>query len=285
MTAPLGPRGLVILDRDGVINRDSREFVKSADEWLPLPGSIEAIARASRAGFRVAIATNQSGLSRGYFTLDDLEAIHQRLCEEVEAAGGHIAGIFYCPHLPTEGCSCRKPATGLLSAIETEIGTSPRGCPFVGDSLRDLQAARAFGCDPVLVRTGKGEMTLRQLQSGDVDLRRVGFLPARELVEVAGDLMQVLDLTSDQSHRTLEDFLGSLGALAPCPLEQVEREVDRSQRVLDVVGDLTRHLAPGGVLLGLDDALALVFQLPRHAVEVVRERTELVLGGDVDAHV
>ncbi len=173
---------LLILDRDGVINEDSEDYIRCLSDWRPIPGSLDAIARLCRAGFEIAIATNQSGLGRGYFDRDQLEAIHQQLRREVTARGGQVAGIFYCPHLPEDGCDCRKPATGLLSAIEAELATSAHGCPFVGDSLRDLEAARAFGCDPILVRTGKGEQTLRQLRSGEADL------PGAESIPVYPDL-------------------------------------------------------------------------------------------------
>ena len=156
---------LLILDRDGVINEDSDAYICSIEQWHPIPGSIEAIARLSCAGFRIAVATNQSGLSRGLFTLDTLEGIHARLCELVEAAGGHIEGIFYCPHLPDENCSCRKPATGLIEAIEAELGEPAKGAYFIGDSLKDLQAAIAHGCVPILVKTGKGAQTLGKLSS------------------------------------------------------------------------------------------------------------------------
>ena len=177
---------LLILDRDGVINRDSDDYIRCLQDWIPLPGSIEAIAELSRAGFQVVVATNQSGLSRGYFTLDDLEAIHQRLCALVEEQGGCISGIFYCPHLPDEGCDCRKPATGLLRAIEAETGESVAGCYFIGDSLKDLQAARAMDCRPLLVLTGKGEKTRARLQAGDVDLADPRTVPVyRDLAEAA----------------------------------------------------------------------------------------------------
>lgn len=162
---------LLILDRDGVINQDSDDYIRSLADWTPVPGSIEAIAELSKAGFRIAIATNQSGLSRGYFTLDDMEEIHQRLCQLVEDEGGEIAGIFYCPHLPDEGCDCRKPATGLLQAIETELEATVADCYFIGDSLKDLQAARAMHCKPVLVLTGKGSRTQLQLEAEEVDLK------------------------------------------------------------------------------------------------------------------
>jgi D-glycero-D-manno-heptose 1,7-bisphosphate phosphatase len=160
---------LVILDRDGVINKESDDFIKSLDEWHPLPGSIEAIARLSKHGFTVTVATNQSGLGRGLFTLDDLEAMHQRLREMVESAGGHIAGIFYCPHTPTDLCDCRKPKSGLIEAIEREFNISARGAWAIGDSLRDLEAGIAKGCVPILVRTGKGKMTEQKLTDANVN--------------------------------------------------------------------------------------------------------------------
>ena len=173
---------LLVLDRDGVINEDSDDYIRSLADWRPIPGSLEAIADLSRAGYTIAIASNQSGLSRGYFRVDDLEAIHARLCRQVEEEGGIIAGIFYCPHLPQEGCSCRKPATGLLEAMETELGLSPRGAFFIGDSLQDLQAARAFGCQPVLVRTGKGAATYNTLQFDEA------AVPDRDTIPVYDDL-------------------------------------------------------------------------------------------------
>lgn len=154
---------LVILDRDGVINEDRDDYVKSVDEWVALPGAIDAIARLSNAGFDVVVATNQSGLGRGLFTLDDLEAMHDKLQQLVEAAGGHIAGIFYCPHTPDDDCDCRKPRPGLIDAIADVMGVDVRGCPIVGDSLRDLEAGVARGCDPILVTTGKGGQSLTRL--------------------------------------------------------------------------------------------------------------------------
>jgi D-glycero-D-manno-heptose 1,7-bisphosphate phosphatase len=159
---------LVILDRDGVINEDSDDYIKSVDEWIPLPGAIDAIARLSNAGFDVVVATNQSGLGRGLFTLDDLEAMHQKLVTLVEQAGGRIAGIFYCPHTPEDECQCRKPKPGLLDAIAAEMGQPVAGCPIIGDSLRDLQAGVARGCRPILVKTGKGARTLTKLASDPI---------------------------------------------------------------------------------------------------------------------
>ena len=156
---------IIVLDRDGVINQDSDDYIRSVEEFIPIAGSIDAIARLSSAGFHVVVATNQSGLARSYFTSDQLSAIHHMLCSMVEQAGGFIDGIFFCPHHPDDDCSCRKPRTGLLQQIEKELGCDVKGCFFVGDSLKDIQAARAFGCEPILVRTGKGLITEKQLES------------------------------------------------------------------------------------------------------------------------
>ncbi|WP_426415526.1 D-glycero-beta-D-manno-heptose 1,7-bisphosphate 7-phosphatase [Aestuariirhabdus sp. LZHN29] len=160
---------LIILDRDGVINQDSDDFIKSLEEWIPIPGSIEAIARLSRAGHQVAIATNQSGLGRGYFQLSDLDEMHRYLLDLVEAQGGSIDHIAYCPHAPDAGCGCRKPLAGLIEQIESALGVSAKGCYLVGDSLRDLQAGVSKGALPVLVMTGKG---VRTLAKGDPLLKQ-----------------------------------------------------------------------------------------------------------------
>ena len=156
---------LVILDRDGVINEDSAEYIKSVDEWLPIPGAITAIADLSRAGFRVAVATNQSGLARGYFDELTLALMHEKLHALVEAEGGQIDGIFLCPHGPDEGCACRKPATGMLEQMEHEFASPVAGAWFIGDSLKDLDCALAKGCQPALVLTGKGQQTLASLNA------------------------------------------------------------------------------------------------------------------------
>jgi D-glycero-D-manno-heptose 1,7-bisphosphate phosphatase len=146
---------LVILDRDGTINRASDEFVKSPEEWQPLPGSLEAISRLNHAGFHVVLATNQSGLGRGLFDMAALNAVHSHMVKMVAAAGGRIDAVFYCPHAPDEGCTCRKPAPGLLHQIQERYGIDLHGVPYVGDSLRDMQAAHAAGCAPHLVLTGR----------------------------------------------------------------------------------------------------------------------------------
>lgn len=156
---------LVILDRDGVINQDSDNYIKTVDEWIPLPGSIAAIARLHRAGYSVVVATNQSGIGRGLFDLDDLEAMHEKLSELLEQQGAELAGIFYCPHTPEDHCHCRKPAAGLIDAIASEFGVSLNGVPLIGDSLRDLQAGLSHQCTPILVRTGKGAATEKKLPS------------------------------------------------------------------------------------------------------------------------
>jgi len=161
---------LVILDRDGVINYDSDEYIKSSDEWEPIPGSLEAIARLSNAGFAVAIATNQSGLARGLFDLECLNTIHQTLRTRLSALGGRIEVIAFCQHSPDDHCDCRKPMPGLLREIRRRIGVSLRGAPVVGDSLRDLEAALSVGARPILVRTGNGESTERDLPNALVNI-------------------------------------------------------------------------------------------------------------------
>lgn len=151
---------LIVLDRDGVINEDSDDYIKSPEEFIPIPGSLEAIARLTQAGWRVVVATNQSGIARGYYDLATLQRIHDKLHRLLAPLGGQIEAIFYCPHGPSDECECRKPKPGLLRDIEGRLQVSLRGVPAIGDSLRDLEAARAVGATPILVRTGKGEGTL-----------------------------------------------------------------------------------------------------------------------------
>ncbi len=155
----------IVLDRDGVINADSDDYIKSPDEWLPIPGSLDAIALLHSNGFRVAIATNQSGIARGLFDGESLAAIHHKMCSMVEEADGFIEGIFFCPHGPDDQCECRKPKTGLLKQIEAEFECVLPGAIMIGDSLKDLQVASSYGLLPVLVRTGKGTSTESQLES------------------------------------------------------------------------------------------------------------------------
>ena len=153
---------LVILDRDGVINQDSPQHIKSPDEWIPIPGSLEAIALLNQSGFRVVLATNQSGIGRGLFDMATLNAIHDKMHRALGQLGGRIDALFYCPHAADSECGCRKPKPGMIEEISRRFGVNLAGVPSVGDSLRDLQAGLSFGVQPILVRTGKGEATLAQ---------------------------------------------------------------------------------------------------------------------------
>ena len=150
---------LVMIDRDGVINEDSDEFIKSVAEWRPIEGSLEAIAALHRAGWRVAVVTNQSGVGRGLYDEATLAEIHAHMHERVRAAGGSLAGVYYCPHLPDAGCECRKPKPGMFRTLERELGVSVAGAPYIGDRLSDVDAAEAVGARPILVRTGAGAAT------------------------------------------------------------------------------------------------------------------------------
>ena len=153
---------LVILDRDGVINEDSDAFIRSVDQWIPLPGSLQAIARLNAAGWRVVVATNQSGIARGLYSVDTFHAMHNKMQALLAQLGGSVEGVFFCPHAPHHRCACRKPRPGLFQEIAARLRVDLRGVPAVGDSLRDLQAAERVGARPVLVRTGKGAETERQ---------------------------------------------------------------------------------------------------------------------------
>ncbi len=171
---------LVILDRDGVINEDSEDFIKSAEEWHAIPGSPEAIARLTHANYRVVVATNQSGMGRGFFDIGDFNRINEKMNREIANAGGHIEGIFYCPHRPEDKCNCRKPEPGLLIEICRRLHCDLEGVPAIGDSLRDIKAAQTVGARPILVRTGKG----RKTESGSKDLADI---------EVYDDLASAVD--------------------------------------------------------------------------------------------
>jgi len=156
---------VVILDRDGVINFDSEEFIKSPQEWSAIPGSLQAIAKLNKAGIKVVVATNQSGVAREYFDLATLSAIHKKMEQELSEYGGKIDKIFVCPHGPDDDCICRKPKIGMLLDIEKYYAINLTTVFLVGDALRDIQAATAAGCKPILVRTGKGEKTLADLNN------------------------------------------------------------------------------------------------------------------------
>ena len=177
-------RSLIVLDRDGIINADSDEYIKTPDEWRPLPGSLDAIARLCGAGYDVVVATNQSGVGRGLFTADTLAAIHARLNTDEAAAGGVIDAIYVCPHAPKDDCGCRKPRPGLLEQIARDYGRRLADVPFVGDKLSDVQAAVAAGARPVFVMTPE--------RAADVDR-------ARELgAEIYSSLAHFVDALLDE---------------------------------------------------------------------------------------
>lgn len=172
---------LIILDNNGVINQSSHTFIKTPDEWKPIPGSLEAIARLTHAGYRVIIATNQSGIGRGLLDMTTFNAINDKMFKAVQQAGGRLDALFFCPHTQQDKCHCRKPETGMFLEIMQRYSTDLKGVPAIGDSLRDLQAAVAVGAIPMLVLTGKGETT-----------HASGNLP--EETQVFADLASVVDV-------------------------------------------------------------------------------------------
>src|ERR1700691_2327764 len=175
---------LIILDRDGVISQDSDQFIKSPEEWKPIPGSLEAVARLNQAGYRVVVATNQSGIGRNLFDMATLNAIHDKMHRAVSAAGGRIDAVFYCPHAADSTCSCRKPKPGMFEDIGQRFNVPLSGVPAVGDSPRDLAAAAPLRAIPILVRTGKGEKTIA---AGDLP---AGTRIHADLAAVADDLIR-----------------------------------------------------------------------------------------------
>ena len=196
---------LVILDRDGVINHDSDDYIKSPDEWQPLPGSLEAIARLCRADYTVIVATNQAGVGRGLFSLDMLIRIHSKMASSIRDKGGRLDSVFFCPHSPADQCGCRKPKPGMLLEISDRLGIELSGVPVVGDSLRDLEAAAAAGAMPVMVQTGRGRLTQEKLSQGELS-HTLGQMPVyADLAEFTdavldGHLESVADHTDQGSH-------------------------------------------------------------------------------------
>ena len=158
---------LVILDRDGVINHDSDDYIKSPDEWHPIPGALDAIARLNRDGWRVVVVTNQSGLRRKLFDIEALNRIHDKMLRQLAEVGGHVEAIFICPCTATDNCDCYKPNPGMLLAVAQRLHTSLDEVPFIGDKLSDIEAARNAGARPWLVRTGRGNHTLSELPAVD----------------------------------------------------------------------------------------------------------------------
>ncbi len=173
---------LIILDRDGVINVDSEQFIKSPDEWRPIPGALEAIARLNQWGWRVVVASNQSGVGRGLFGMDTLNAINEKMVKSLAQVGGRLDAIFFCPHAADSTCDCRKPKPGLFLQIAERFNVDLAGVPCVGDSLRDLQAGAVVGCTPYLVLTGKG------MKTRDDAALPIGTLIYPDLEAVVADL-------------------------------------------------------------------------------------------------
>ena len=162
---------VVLLDRDGVINYDSDDYILSPRAWQPIEGSIEAIASLTQSGFTIFVITNQSALNRNYFTLAALEAIHTKMRAAVAEQGGYISDIFYCPHRPDECCSCRKPEPGLIEQLCIKYpDCSLKNAFFIGDSYKDIEVARKTECKPILVRTGKGKLTEQQHRADLTDV-------------------------------------------------------------------------------------------------------------------
>ena len=166
---------IIILDRDGVINYDSSEYIKTPDEWHPIPGSLEAIAQLNRADFFVMVATNQSGVGRGYYDIATLDQIHEKMQKELASVGGHIEEIFFCPHLPAEHCLCRKPAPGMLLRIQQKYNIDLATVFFIGDKLTDVQAARAAGCKSLLILSAM-EKAVTAAHPELIDVPRFGNL-------------------------------------------------------------------------------------------------------------
>jgi len=160
---------LIVLDRDGVINHDSDEYIKSTDEWVPIDGSLEAIARLNHGGYIVVVASNQSGIARGYFDIETLTAMHRKMDTLLEKLGGHVDAIFYCPHGPKDNCDCRKPKPGMLLEIGQRFNVSLEEVVFIGDSVTDIKAAANANASSVLVRTGKGEKAEKILKAENRD--------------------------------------------------------------------------------------------------------------------
>ena len=198
---------LIILDRDGVINHDSDDYIKSPDEWVSIPGSLEAIARLCRADYRVVVITNQSGISRGLYSLNTLNKMHQKMIDELHVFGGEVNAVFFCPHTDEANCECRKPKPGLFLNLAERLQCDLKNVYAVGDSIRDLQAAFSAGATPILVRTGKGIRSLEQIRTGNfvpplpanTNVDGIPIKQAIENVTVADDLSSFVDtLLSDE---------------------------------------------------------------------------------------
>ncbi len=181
---------LIILDRDGVINQDSDEYIKSVDEWIPVPGSLQAMGRLYQAGYTLVVVTNQSGIARGYYDIEALHAMHSKMGRMLEQYGGHVDAVFFCPHSPKDNCDCRKPKDGMFQEIIKRYQCDLKNVPAIGDSLRDLQAAKSAGAEPILVKTGKGERTIASTDASELE----GIAIYKNLAEVADAILMESDL-------------------------------------------------------------------------------------------
>ena len=183
---------LVILGRDGILNVYREDHVKSPDEWEPIPGALEAVARLNHAGWHTVVATNQAGIGRGMIDMASINTVHQRMMQRLAEVGGRVDAVFFCPHTPEDNCECRKPKPGLMKQIAQRYGIEPRTVPRVGDTLRDLQAARAAGCEPHLVRTGRAAAL--------TDAQVVEIVQQVPMTEGHDDLSDFVDFLLERAH-------------------------------------------------------------------------------------
>jgi len=180
---------LIVLDRDGTLNENPEDFLRSPEDWTPIPGALEAVARLNQGGWRVVVATNQSGLGRGLFDVATLNAMHARMHKELAAAGARVEAVFFCPHAPEEGCDCRKPAPGLFQQIARRMKVAPSSVVAAGDSVRDAMAASAAGCEAHLIASGPAAEVGADLPAGTRIHPDLGafadFILARDAVKSA----------------------------------------------------------------------------------------------------
>ena len=184
------PELFIVMDRDGVVNEDSDDYIRCASDWVPISGSMDAIAKLTQSGFRVAVVTNQSGLARGLFDIAALNGIHNKFRDHLALSGGRVEMILFCPHSPTDECNCRKPRLGLFIQLAQRIGFPLNGIPYIGDSITDIEVARSAGMTPMLVMSGKGQKTLG-IHGKILDGIRV-FQDLREVAEVLVSRREVL---------------------------------------------------------------------------------------------
>jgi D-glycero-D-manno-heptose 1,7-bisphosphate phosphatase len=180
---------LIILGRDGILNEFREDHIKAPEEWVPVPGALEAVARLNHAGWHVVVATNQSGIGRGMIDMAAVNAVHAQMVRSLQAHGGRIDAVFFCPHTPEDNCTCRKPLPGMAQDIGRRYGAELAMVPMVGDTLRDLQAARAAGCEPHMVRSGRAA-ALDPAQLAELVQQVPGTFVHRDLGELATHLLE-----------------------------------------------------------------------------------------------